>query len=51
MTQQQPQSELYNQNNPYLWPRSKCCSLNAHIQHAATKVTDRLIAGFTIASV
>ena len=24
MTQQQPQSELYNQNNPYLWPRSKC---------------------------
>ena len=40
MTQQQPQSELYNQNNPYLWPRSKCCSLNAHIQHAATKVTD-----------
>ena len=24
MAQQQPQSELYNQNNPYLWPRSKC---------------------------
>ena len=23
-TKQQPQSELYNQNNPYLWPRSKC---------------------------
>jgi len=24
MAQQQPQSELYNQTNPYLWPRSKC---------------------------
>ena len=24
MAQQQPQSELYNQNNPYMWPRSKC---------------------------
>ena len=41
MAQQQPQSELYNQNNPYMWPRSKCWirAGRASIQHAATKVT------------
>ena len=42
MAQQQPQSELYNQNNPYMWPRSKCWirASRASIQHAATKVTN-----------